>query len=105
MAATILIVDDEPDIRELIGEILADEDYVPVLASCAAEAREGILSEELFEKVLRVHWALPLLRWKMGSPCSNPPIWLAWGAWPTGIVGDGTATGPSSSRISTCDFL
>jgi len=40
MAATILIVDDEPDIRELIGEILADEDYVPVLASCAAEARE-----------------------------------------------------------------
>jgi len=40
MAATILIVDDEPDIRELIGEILADEDFVPVLASCAAEARE-----------------------------------------------------------------
>lgn len=40
MAATILIVDDEPDIRELIGEILADEGYLPVLASCAAEARE-----------------------------------------------------------------
>jgi len=40
MAATILIVDDEPDIRELIGEILADEDYRPVLASCAAEARD-----------------------------------------------------------------
>ncbi|MGK7296453.1 MAG: sigma-54-dependent transcriptional regulator [Candidatus Wenzhouxiangella sp. M2_3B_020] len=40
MASTILIVDDEPDIRELIGEILADEGYVPVLASCAAEARE-----------------------------------------------------------------
>lgn len=39
MAATILIVDDEPDIRELIGEILADEDYVPVLAADAAEAR------------------------------------------------------------------
>jgi len=38
MAATILIVDDEPDIRELIGEILADEDYLPVLASSAAEA-------------------------------------------------------------------
>lgn len=40
MAATILIVDDEPDIRELIGEILSDEDYVPVLASSAAEAHE-----------------------------------------------------------------
>ena len=40
MAATILIVDDEPDIRELIGEILADEGYAPILAACAAEARE-----------------------------------------------------------------
>lgn len=39
MAATILIVDDEPDIRELIGEILADEDYRTVLAADAAEAR------------------------------------------------------------------
>jgi len=39
MAATILIVDDEPDIREMIGEILADEDYLPVLAADAKEAR------------------------------------------------------------------
>jgi len=39
MAATILIVDDEPDIREMIGEILADEDYIPVLAADAGEAR------------------------------------------------------------------
>lgn len=39
MASTILIVDDEPDIRELIGEILADEGYVPVLAADAAQAR------------------------------------------------------------------
>lgn len=39
MAATILIVDDERDIRELIGEILADEDYRTVLAANAAEAR------------------------------------------------------------------
>lgn len=39
MTATILIVDDEPDIRETIGEILADEDYIPLLASNAAEAR------------------------------------------------------------------
>ncbi|MBS3742811.1 MAG: sigma-54-dependent Fis family transcriptional regulator [Wenzhouxiangellaceae bacterium] len=39
MAATILIVDDEPDIREMIGEILADEDYLPVLAADAEEAR------------------------------------------------------------------
>ncbi len=39
MAATVLIVDDEPDIRELIGEILADEDFEPILAANAEEAR------------------------------------------------------------------
>lgn len=41
MAATILIVDDETDIRELIGEILADEDYRPVLAADAEQARKA----------------------------------------------------------------
>jgi DNA-binding NtrC family response regulator len=39
MAATILIVDDEPDIRETIGEILADEEFRPLLAANADEAR------------------------------------------------------------------
>jgi len=39
MAATVLIVDDERDIRELIGEILSDEDYRPILAADAEEAR------------------------------------------------------------------
>lgn len=39
MSITILIVDDEPDIREMIGEILADEGYRTVLAADAAEAR------------------------------------------------------------------
>jgi DNA-binding NtrC family response regulator len=39
MAATILIVDDEPDIRETIGEILADEEFRPLLAANAEEAR------------------------------------------------------------------
>jgi len=39
MPVTILIVDDEPDIRDMIGEILADEGYRTVLAEDAAEAR------------------------------------------------------------------
>jgi len=38
--ARILIVDDEPDIRELVGEILADEGYEILKAGDAAEARE-----------------------------------------------------------------
>ncbi|MFO8154955.1 MAG: sigma-54 dependent transcriptional regulator [Thiohalospira sp.] len=40
MSAPILVVDDEPDIRELIQEILADEGYAVVTAANGAEARE-----------------------------------------------------------------
>ncbi|AKS40705.1 sigma-54-dependent transcriptional regulator [Wenzhouxiangella marina] len=39
-SARILIVDDEPDIRELIGEILADEGHEVLMAADASEARE-----------------------------------------------------------------
>lgn len=38
--ARVLIVDDEPDIRELIGEILADEGYEIEKAADASQARE-----------------------------------------------------------------
>jgi DNA-binding NtrC family response regulator len=38
--ARILIVDDEPDIRELVGEILADEGYEIMKAGDASQARE-----------------------------------------------------------------
>lgn len=40
-SARILIVDDEPDIRELIGEILADEGHEVVKAADAGAAREA----------------------------------------------------------------
>ncbi len=39
-AARILIVDDEPDIRELIGEILSEEGHEVALAGSGSEARE-----------------------------------------------------------------
>ncbi|MGI9332996.1 MAG: sigma-54-dependent transcriptional regulator [Gammaproteobacteria bacterium] len=38
--AHILIVDDEPDIRHLVSEILADEGYSVATADCARQARE-----------------------------------------------------------------
>ena len=41
MAEKILIVDDEPDIRELIGEILSEEGYQTRLAENAEQARIG----------------------------------------------------------------
>jgi len=41
-SARILIVDDEPDIREMIGEILRDEGHETACAGNAAEARERL---------------------------------------------------------------
>jgi two-component system, NtrC family, nitrogen regulation response regulator NtrX len=40
MSKRILIVDDEPDIRQIVGEILEDEGYTVEYAKNAAEARE-----------------------------------------------------------------
>ena len=39
MSGQILVVDDEPGIRELLSEILADEGYDISLAENASEAR------------------------------------------------------------------
>ncbi len=40
-SATILVVDDEPDIRELVQDILSDEGYAVITAENAASAREA----------------------------------------------------------------
>lgn len=40
-AECILVVDDEPDIRRLVQEILEDEQYQVVTAQNAAAAREA----------------------------------------------------------------
>jgi len=42
----ILVVDDEPDIREIVREILADENYVVTVAENAETARELIQHQE-----------------------------------------------------------
>ena len=41
-AAHILVVDDEPDIRELVGDILGDENYSVAAAEDAAGARQAL---------------------------------------------------------------
>ena len=40
-APYILVVDDEPDIRDLVRDILEDEGYVVAIAENAAAAREA----------------------------------------------------------------
>jgi len=42
IGARILVVDDEPDIRRLVKEILEDESYVVTTAENAARAREAL---------------------------------------------------------------
>ena len=44
MAERILIVDDEPDIRDVIRDILVDENYVVEVSANAAEAREKMVA-------------------------------------------------------------
>lgn len=51
----ILIVDDEPDIRELVGEILEDEGFSVVLAEDAASARQQ-LHKQAFDLMLLDIW-------------------------------------------------
>jgi len=55
MAERVLIVDDEPDIRELIGEILADEGFEVELAGDADQAR-SLLSAASPDLVLLDVW-------------------------------------------------
>ncbi|MBY6203882.1 response regulator [Halomonas denitrificans] len=55
MAERVLIVDDEPDIRELVGEILADEGFEVELAGDAEQAR-SLLSAASPDLVLLDVW-------------------------------------------------
>jgi len=82
MAATILIVDDEPDIRELIGEILADEEYRTVLAANAAEARR-LRQQERPDLILLDVWmpdtdGISLLReWREADDIDCPVVMIS----------------------------
>ena len=55
IAANVLVVDDELDIRELIQEILSDEGYNVTTASSAKEARAARASQD-FDLILLDIW-------------------------------------------------
>jgi len=102
MAATILIVDDEPDIRELIGEILADEDYRPVLAANAAEARR-LREQERPDLILLDVWmpdmdGISLLReWREQNALECPVVMIS---------GHGSVEAAvEATRYGACDFI
>ncbi len=53
--ASILIIDDEPDIREVVSDILKDEDYQTTTAESAEAARE-LVKEQAFDLILLDIW-------------------------------------------------
>lgn len=56
-AATVLIIDDEPDIREVIRFALEDANFTTLEAGHADEARKSIQSE--FPDLILLDWMLP----------------------------------------------
>jgi two-component system, NtrC family, nitrogen regulation response regulator NtrX len=101
-SARILIVDDEPDIREMIGEILADEGHEVAFAADAAEARER-LRESAPELILLDVWmpdtdGISLLREWRDADVLNCPVVM--------ISGHGSVeTAVEATRLGAFDFI
>ncbi len=100
--ARVLVVDDEPDIRGVVKEILEDEGYLVTIAASAAEAREARRGERP-DVVLLDIWmpdldGISLLReWneRGGLPC--PVIMMS---------GHGTVeTAVEATRLGAYDFV
>ncbi len=101
-AARILIVDDEPDIRELIGDILADEGHEVVRAADAASAREA-RSQNAPDLILLDVWmpdtdGVSLLReWRDSGTLDCPVVMIS---------GHGSVeTAVEATRLGAFDFI
>jgi len=100
--AHILVVDDEPDIRTLVKEILEDEDYTVTIAADGAGARQA-LRERRPDLVLLDIWmpdidGISLLKeWAEGDGVPCPVIMMS---------GHGTVeTAVEATRLGAYDFL
>ena len=98
----VLIVDDEPDIRELVREILEDEGYAVVVAEDVASAREA-LKERQPDLVLLDIWmpeqdGVSLLKEWRDQGMLNFPVVM--------ISGHGTVeTAVEATRLGAVDFI
>ncbi|KAF0283904.1 sigma-54-dependent transcriptional regulator [Spiribacter roseus] len=100
--AYVLVVDDEPDIRELVREILEDEGYAVATAESADQAR-SLLRERTPQLVLLDIWmpgddGISLLReWAQGGVCPFPVVMIS---------GHGTVeTAVEATRHGAMDFV
>jgi DNA-binding NtrC family response regulator len=101
-AARILVIDDEPDIRSGLADILEDEGHRVVVACDAAEARAR-LAEAPFDAVLLDIWmpgtdGIALLReWVSAGELAQPVIMMS---------GHGTVeTAVEATRLGAYDFI
>jgi len=100
--AHILVVDDEPDIRELVKEILEDEQYVVSVAANGAEARQALI-ERRPDLILLDVWmpdvdGISLLKEWHEADEQAPPVVV--------MSGHGTVeTAVEATRLGAYDFL
>jgi len=101
-ASYILVVDDEPDIRESVKEILEDEGYQVATASCGETAKTA-LRERLPDLVLLDIWMPDL------DGITLLKEWSASGGLPAPVVmmsGHGTVeTAVEATHLGAYDFL
>ena len=101
-ASHILVVDDEPDIRELVKEILEDEQYVVSVAANGAEARQALI-ERRPDLILLDVWmpdidGISLLKEWHEADEQAPPVVV--------MSGHGTVeTAVEATRLGAYDFL
>ena len=98
----ILVVDDEPDIRDLVKEILEDEGYAVVVAEDVKTARESV-AEQLPDLVLLDIWmpdqdGVSLLKeWRDAGQLKFPVVMIS---------GHGTVeTAVEATRLGAVDFI
>ena len=101
-ASHILVVDDETDIRELVKEILEDEQYVVSVAANGAEARQALIDRRP-DLILLDVWmpdidGISLLKEWHESDETPPPVVV--------MSGHGTVeTAVEATRLGAYDFL
>ncbi|MCG5501730.1 sigma-54-dependent transcriptional regulator [Ectothiorhodospira lacustris] len=100
--ACILVVDDEPDIRTLVQEILEDEGYVVAVAGTVEEAREQ-RRQRRFDLILLDIWMPD------GDGISLLKEWSEAGGQPSPVImmsGHGSVeTAVEATRLGAYDFL